>query len=460
MTSGEKRFSVGRRSARNDAWARGPWLLLLAAFGCGGAGANAGATTTAHGAGQPSAAALPPRIEASAPTKEEAVAEAESRLVEQVLGDAAWASIVTTDARLVDAQAFTTENADGGRVKVSLEVKADRIRGFLDRFASASLDTSAAPPMWKETLEAFLTAHRSNLVCTRRQALLDESCELLETSELDAAVSNLFSALELNAMPKGSVPTDQAGQPLRPVTVQLLHAGNPMPGVPLVVGTSAPDALLSLSATTASDGRATFAPGEGKALPNDLVVRVDRATLLGPLRDRVSPVETEAAARAVSMRRWAALVVEHAAGRRTNDRVVAGALGQALLVRGSAGAIPIPVGTQNAFLRLDDARRAQQLPALADELRGEVDVLLVVQADSEYASRMGASRVWFEARGKLQVYNVWNGRLLKTVEASVTADGLGDQRADQAARQKLGQALVEKLAADTSLPWATRSAAR
>jgi hypothetical protein len=70
---------------------------------------------------------------------------------------------------------------------------------------------------------------------------------------------------------------------------------------------------------------------------------------------------------------------------------------------------------------------------------------LVMDVDSEFASRMGAQRVWFEARGRATAFSAWTGRALGRVEAAVTESGVGEARADRAAREELGRVLVQRL---------------
>jgi len=54
--------------------------------------------------------------------------------------------------------------------------------------------------------------------------------------------------------------------------------------------------------------------------------------------------------------------------------------------------------------------------------------------------------VWYEARGRAKVYDMWTGALLAAVEHTVTATGVGDERADREARAKLGQQFAGSLA--------------
>jgi hypothetical protein len=56
---------------------------------------------------------------------------------------------------------------------------------------------------------------------------------------------------------------------------------------------------------------------------------------------------------------------------------------------------------------------------------------------------MSDTRVWYDAQGKLSAYNAWTGAVVATIETSVTASGVGDRRAEAAAREQLATALAE-----------------
>jgi hypothetical protein len=87
-----------------------------------------------------------------------------------------------------------------------------------------------------------------------------------------------------------------------------------------------------------------------------------------------------------------------------------------------------------------------ELPRIADALSGAVDVVVRIAYDCEFAGRMGGNRVWFEAVATLTVYDAWTGRVLEHDEVRAKANGVGDDRADAAARKQLAQRLAERIA--------------
>ena len=84
-------------------------------------------------------------------------------------------------------------------------------------------------------------------------------------------------------------------------------------------------------------------------------------------------------------------------------------------------------------------------PKVAERMRGALDTILLLDTESEFASRMGTQRVWYEARGTLRVVDAWTGELVTEVSATVTEAGLGEERAECAARESLGRALAGNL---------------
>jgi hypothetical protein len=86
-----------------------------------------------------------------------------------------------------------------------------------------------------------------------------------------------------------------------------------------------------------------------------------------------------------------------------------------------------------------------RLPQLANEMGGRLDMLVMVEAESEFASRMGTHRVWFEARGKVVALDVWTGKVLAEMEGLVTESGVGESRAELSAQEMLGKDLAAKL---------------
>jgi hypothetical protein len=113
------------------------------------------------------------------------------------------------------------------------------------------------------------------------------------------------------------------------------------------------------------------------------------------------------------------------------------------------GPITSPVTLADAEARqLSEAgieKMKEVAPKVAEQMRGALDAILLLDAESEFASRMGTQRVWYEARGTLRVIDAWTGEAVAEVAATVTEAGLGEERAESAARESLGRELAGKL---------------
>jgi len=105
----------------------------------------------------------------------------------------------------------------------------------------------------------------------------------------------------------------------------------------------------------------------------------------------------------------------------------------------------VPAAVARQLSEAGTGRMKEVAPQVAEQLRGAVDTILLLDAESEFASRMGTQRVWYEACGTLRVFDAWTGALLAEVSATVTEAGLGDDRAESAAQQALGRELAGKL---------------
>jgi hypothetical protein len=77
--------------------------------------------------------------------------------------------------------------------------------------------------------------------------------------------------------------------------------------------------------------------------------------------------------------------------------------------------------------------------------RGQVDYIIKVAVESEYASQMGNGRTWYEARAHVTVLELWSGKVVDLFELSATESGIGDQGADAAARTRLGTLVGARL---------------
>lgn len=468
------------------AWHRGvlagrlaAWLAALALMGCGGTpgpgsqtlpdpgGADPGGTGgAAHqgsqegnrqgGNGQDSAPGDQAddgtlRASATAATRDEAYSAAVAELVTAVYGPERW--VVDLGLPLHDAARDPVEEsvAEDGRVTVTVGLGQERIAEVLTRLAAQPWQTSL-PAILAEPIRESYQVYVERLVCQRRHELLGEDCEPPDVADIEVRLRHVAGAIELRPLYEGGVPTDASGRPLRPLRVIAEHvAGDgtrtPLAGMPMVAvqpeGTSALEALQAVSDQAGVVSFSFFADAQW---PRGLRVALDRETLLGPLAAMWPVHEIEVATRVVEHSRWSALVVERVQGRLVRDGLFLATLDQVLRDSGRQGVTAVPDGGDSALATASAQQRAAMLPELADEWRGRVDRLVIVEVDSEYASRMGTHRVWYEARGHVHVYDVWTGKRLATLKESVTAAGVGDARADRAARAALAAKLADTLA--------------
>jgi len=131
------------------------------------------------------------------------------------------------------------------------------------------------------------------------------------------------------------------------------------------------------------------------------------------------------------------------------DGPFAEALGEALAERGAEPPLALDRSTSRALQRA--SRRAGTLRALANEQGGALDVVLAATVESHFASRMGSRRTWYEAEAEVQAFLAWTGESLGRFEARGNANGIGDERAEAAAREKVARDLARQLAAAPAL---------
>jgi hypothetical protein len=428
--------------------------LVAAASGCGGGAATApspASPESVSGEGRDAATQEAPdtapwllEAAATAPSRDEAYHEAQRRLAVAVYDSQTWAAALDMPVHDRTGDPVREErDGDGWRVHVGLT--RPRVAELLDRAAHQPLSVDAPAPLFRQ-VERALRLALVERVCRRRATVLQAPCgpedPMVEEGEVDALLREVAASVRVTAGFDGGVPLGADGRPLRPVSVRAVTPGGaPVAGLPLVA--TAPDAPKPRRAVTGADGTARFA-GVGDAEWNGpLEVNVDAERLLGALVDRWPGQSLRIEGRRVGLARWAALVVERVQGSKASSAVVERVLERAIRERVKGRRVQLTEGQRD---RVRGARRDPSvLGALADELAGRLDVVLLVEVDSEFASRMGAQRVWYEARGRAVAFDAWTGQPLATVQTSVTESGIGDTRADQAARQALARTLVDQL---------------
>jgi hypothetical protein len=440
------------------------FLTAMSALGCGG-GSQAtrpvgprGASGAGNGpgpSGDPSTTLV--RASAAASTKDEAHRAAVARLEAEIYGSegsAAWAKFLALSPHDPARDPMRSTSA-GGTIEVELGMARERVAEFFDELARTTWDRPA-PDLIARTLQQIYPIYVQRFVCERRKALLGDECTPPALDQARAALEALSRTVTLRPHYAGGVPLGAAGQPLRPITVVVEMAtpagvAMPLAGVPVKASTTTEDILQSARAESDAAGMASFDLRPGAAWPDEVRVALDSAALFGPMAGDWPGTEVFVKARKTSAHRWAVVSRERVQGRTAKEGLVAASLARSLRAAGAGSMVALPA---DAVARLSASKPRQlgeSLPGLADAWGGRVDVLVVVELDSDYASRMGAHRVWYEARGRVDVYDVWTGKQLATVEASGTASDVGDERADRAARIQFAESLATKLQQEAGL---------
>lgn len=459
------------------------WLCLLLAvtmggtLGCGG-GAPAvqkpgvtpagGTTSTTSGTdGEPAAGPFLHRAGTGA-SEEDAYADAVARLAEAVYGSAEAAAFwAVPEVPLHDPDRDPMQRAtDAGGVRVDIGLERERVEALLMAVLDQAWEPAVAAPL-ADVLRHAYRMHVDGFVCTRREELLAEPCPAPPTEdELREADARVVEALarEVRLQPfyAGGVPVDAAEQPLRPLRAVAEHTmadGTwvPLPALSVRVISAQDDgqddgperALEATEGITDDMGMVTLGFVAGARWPGTMRMVADMEQLIGPLARlpgaRWPAVEVSLRSRTPDMRRWSVVATERVQGQAVRDGVFAASLGKAMRARGAGAMMALPAEIARTLQAASPGERIGAMPALADTFAGRIDVLVVVELDSEYASRMGNHRVWYEARGRAEVLDVWTGKRLTSVEATVTASGVGDERADRAARAQLAEQLAGQL---------------
>lgn len=422
--------------------------------------AGAGAAPTARGAD-----ASPPAVDAGAaetparPFLEvrgegaDAAAAREaavSALEEALFGPGLDAAALGLEVHRVGVDPGGDAAVEGGATRVSLGLERQRVEELLAALAAAE-PAEAPPPALAGDLRALQGRFLAGLACRRRAALLDEPCEGSEVEGLAPAVEALARSIRLRVTPADGVPVDRHGRPLRPVAmvaerVEDGGAARPLPALPVALVVPVEGAEpRRVVARTDDRGGARFDLG-GAPLSAGARASVARDEVAGILAPLWPAGEVAVPGRRADLHRWSLVASVRAGGRAVTAAPFGPALERALGERGFGAMVAVPAGSARG-IRPGAAPAASALTALADRLEGRLDVLLLAQVASESAGRMGPYRVWYEARGQLEAYDLWQGRRLAALEVTAPASGIGDEAADQAAQELLAARLAEQLVA-------------
>jgi hypothetical protein len=433
------------------------WLCLIpSATGCGGSQqpvTNATVTTAPDSSPvEHPAEGYFLQATAEGATYDEAHGRALAQLEEALLGPEVGAAV--PDASTHDAARDPIQRAAtaSGGVRVVLGLTRERAGEILAGIASVNAP-APAPTDLAASVAAIHRRHLEAVVCQRRQALLDVACDGPGPEAIEAAVRDLARTVRLRLSLAGGIPVDAAGRPLRPITVVAERQGpggewSPLPALPVrALQPEGVSALARTRAVTDQRGLAVFAVAPGAVLPDGVSVSPDLSELLGPLAEMWPRVELALARRSTDLHRWSPSARVRVRGQPASAAQFTAALERALGGRGYRGVVALTQEQLRGLQASPPGRLATTLPALADSLAGRADVLLAVEVDSQFASRMGPNRLWYEARGRLEAFDMWTGERLAAIEATVTASGFGDEGADREAQQQLASRLVEDLLA-------------
>jgi hypothetical protein len=392
----------------------------------------------------------PPAFSASvtAATEGQAYAQATRRLWAALLADE---SLLVPDAltdRLAGAihdratDSMRIAKTSGG-IQVDLGLGQEALRSAFARL-DAALSNAQAPAAPNEVAQAVHAARLGSLrraLCLRQKTLVTGAhCEPFDTAAVDRQLAAVFASVSLRSVYDGGVPTrDQAW--LRPMMVEAViqHDGTarPLPNLPVRIQSS--EGSGPIATQTGADGVVMQPVPKNTPAAATWTVSFDAARMLGALARLVPPISTTLRARATGLAR-AAMV--HAQGK---PPVVEAA--QSLLASLGSRIHPVALVDPDAraLSQASVERMKDVAPTLADRLHGTLDTILLLEAESEFASRMENQRVWYEARGTLRVFDAWTGEKTAEVTATVTESGLGEPRAERAAREALGRELARRL---------------
>ena len=359
----------------------------------------------------------------------EAYASAQAQLAEALLGDARWLRFMPVSLHDRERDPYhAVQTPDGWEVAIGLD--EGRAATTLDAITYAEPSVEC-PDAWHDALYQALATHAARVVCERRASLYAVACDAPPTDEDDARLRGLGEGLQLTPVVQGGVPTDPNGLVLRPGRVLITWNGAPMEGLPVVVETPAGNRV---DARTSADGVVELPVRVGAKWPGTFGVRIDTGRMMGPLELAGQWPTLRVSDRALDPHRWA-LVFE--SGTDADD-----AFGKTLRdTLGTKLGPPLALDAKAAktVAEASPADRARVLAALGDSMAGRLDVVVLVRASSRFASRAGGSRVWFEATSRVVVQEVWSAGELGREDVEATASGVGDRRADEAARQKLAE---------------------
>ncbi len=428
--------------------------LLLAGVACGprpGPDTIAEPTATTEPAPEP----VELFVEASGAgdTQEEAYREAVSRLALELFGSEVWLASLDVGLHDTERDPMRSSTTGSGQVQVVVGLERERVVALFD--AIAEHPYHAAPPAhMAETLLRLYQVRLARSVCLRRRELLEEECEAASADEVGDQIQAMAQTIRLQPYFPDGVPLDSEGHPLRPITVvaeQRTPGGDwvRLTGLPLsVIEPEGSDAVETVVATTDDGGLARFRFGSEATWPEGTEVALDREQFLGSLADLWPGQRIELSGRRRGLQRWAMIASITVQGMEQSDECFAAAFQQSLRERVTTPRIDLRPDQVQALRSGSAEQIAATLQRFADAMAGRVDVLYRVELISEYVGRMGLHRMSYEARGQVEIFDVWTGRLLTSIDDAVIVAGIGEDRANRNAQEQLAARLANQICAD------------
>ncbi|MEM6296567.1 MAG: hypothetical protein AAGA54_35200 [Myxococcota bacterium] len=361
----------------------------------------------------------------------EAYAQALAQLTEALLGDARWPAVVPVVVYDRNEDLYDVVTHDG-TTRVAIGLTESRAATALGEFEYAK-PAITGPEAWNDALYQAVASHAALVACQRRELLFGVRCQAPQTTEIDTQLSTIGAGVSLTPVIDGGVPVDAEGRTLRQARMLVLWNGAPTSGVPLQV--AMPDGTTR-TAVSDDAGEVDLPVNVGTAWPGAITTSVDPNALLGPLAEAWPSVSATAEARPVDPKRWALVLEGETPARGVFAQSLRGALEPTL-----GPPVRLSKRDVDALRSAGPADRARLLVALGDRFAGQLDVVVFASANARFASRAGGSRVWFEASGEVVVHEVWGAGELGRAKKDVTASGVGDRRAGDAARRKLAGAV-------------------
>ncbi|MCG8416978.1 MAG: hypothetical protein MJE77_03415 [Proteobacteria bacterium] len=455
-------------------WVAVASLFGMSSFGCGGNTpvsppnrpiATTPVATSPVDAPEPTPVTAP-LIEARGhgTDSEQAYAAALVSLEKTLYDSDAWAEVL--EVPVFDAERDSIKRDQGSSdAQVVLGLSAERVAEVLAAVEQSPWQPSVPGPL-ADTVERAARLQFAGFLCQRRRDLLDipppNPCTSPDVDAIPGELQKLAEAVRVRLHYVDGVPLASDGRPLRPLVVIAEHrlsghggsaAWQPLRGLPFLASPDQASAVLQAETLISDDtGVVRFEVQADAAWPDGLTVAVNRRQLLGPLASLWPETALSAPGRqvrggALGLDRWSLVTTERVGGKIANKPVFAGKLADILTARGAEKRLTIPADLARKLASASPEALAGNLPELADAWQGQVDVLIVADIDSDYASRAGTHRRWYEASGRVKTFDVWTGKELSTYEDTVTASGIGESRADRAARIRLADALAARLLA-------------